>query len=117
MAKIKQNIRHNFGRFFSSSFFRGLDFKTSLIIGLGIAAYIIIVVDLTSELAAEKDEISFVIATLEKSNTPDFTSIQISLILPQTGDIAFLHDVPQIHNIYFTSLSDRAPPSPSGIMV
>ena len=109
MSKIKQNII----RLFSLSFFKGIDFKTGIIIALGIAAYIIIVVDLSSELAAEKDEISFVIATLQKSNTPDFSSIQISLILPQTGDIEFLYDVTQINNICFTALSDRAPPVPS----
>jgi len=113
LTKIKQNIRNYTRKIISHSFFGGLDFKTSLVIALALTAYIIIVVDLSTELASEKDEISFVIATLQKSNTPDFSSIQISLILPQTGDIGFLHNVSQIHNIYFTTLSDRAPPVPS----
>lgn len=78
MAKFLQNKKSSFIRFIKEN---GL--SVNLLLLLGISAYIIIGIDLESELAVQKEEISSVVATLTNSlNTLSFDSADILIVEP-----------------------------------
>lgn len=100
---IKRTINH--------PFFKELDFKSSLILLLGVLAFFIIFVDLTSELASEKDEISTVIATLNKLDNPDINIADTGLNITVSDNIIILQNV-TINQTDVSKLNpDRAPPA------
>lgn len=92
-------------------FFAGTDFKINFLLGLVLFTFIIIGIDLESELAVDRDEISYVVATLNESisgqllNNSDYLTFEI----PQIGLITqsdFYYYSAELYNIP----QDRAPP-------
>lgn len=87
-------------------------FHANLILILGIFTFIVITIDLQTEMAIEKDEISSIVFILEQ--TIDTTLLNKPLIL--NLDFQFVGIIPEtfthrIFNEVFTCLQDRAPPS------
>ncbi len=87
-----------------------LDAKACFILILGALAYIITFTDITSELAAEKDEISSMAAVLNKIDNPDSSSLQICNDLPETGNVTPSYKILISQNDILKNHSDRAPP-------
>jgi hypothetical protein len=90
---------------------KGNTFQQNLILALAFITYLVVTIDLQTEMALEKDEISSVAAILD--NTVDTTildaplDVQINLqfvgIIPITSSYI-------IHNDLLSCLKDRAPP-------
>ena len=95
----------------TTPFFAGTDFKINFLLGLGLFTFIIIGVDLGSELAVDRDEINSVVATLDESISSQLLNNSDNIIVnqPQTGIIIqsdFYYYTTELYNIP----QDRAPP-------
>lgn len=92
-------------------FFRNNDLKANLIFVLGIVFFFVLAEDLGSEMAKEKDEISFYTATMTESvNSINFNTIEPLIFTPVL--IAYLTiektDFSDLNNCTFHS--GRSPP-------
>ena len=93
------------------SLFGGNKFSINLLLLLGIAAFFIVGADLSSELAREKNEINFVLDSLEDScNIPQLLAkgldeIERPLIFKIQISDSFL-----TNSLFNTSVNDRGPP-------
>lgn len=112
MPDTGKNIKSILQRINNHPFIVSIDSKTIILIALGITAYVIITVDLGSELAVEKDEIGYTLATLTNSLTNvNFVTHGFLIINPP-----FLGVVPPIIysflcNDIINFPKDRSPPS------
>ena len=88
-----------------------MEFKSSLLIVLGLMAFVIIVIDLSSDLASQKDEISSVIATLNKLGNPDINIPHTGLNVPVCDDIIIFQNAFLIQTDVIKIHPGRAPPS------
>ena len=94
----------------NNPFFKEFDLKSSLILILGFLAFVIIFVDLTSELASEKDEIGTVLATLDKSGNPEINITNTGLNIPVCDNIIILPNISVNPTDVLNLHPDRAPP-------
>lgn len=108
---MKKIIQKYYSKIKSTPFFEKNDFKANLIFILSVIFFIVIAEDLGSEMAKEKDEISFLSATLTESvDSINFNTIELPVYIPEL--ITFL----QTENTSFTSNlsydfhSGRSPP-------
>jgi len=107
--KSAENISF-FKKAVNHPFFKELDLKSSLVIVLGLLAFAIIFVDLTSELASEKDEIGVVLATLNKLDNPNINIVDTGLNIPVIDYIIVLQNVSINQTDVIKLHPDRAPP-------
>lgn len=91
-------------------FFKELDIRSSLVLVLGMLAFVIIFVDLTSDLASEKDEISAVIATLNKLDNPNTDVPHSGINLHECDNIIILQNLSVNQTDVIELHPDRAPP-------
>ena len=99
---LKKIINHQF--------FKELDIKSSTVLILGLFAFAVIFIDLTSDLASEKDEITVVIATLNKIDNPDTAIAYSGLDIPACDNIVILQNVSINQTDVIKLHPDRAPP-------
>ncbi|MBK8383280.1 MAG: hypothetical protein IPL16_15620 [Ignavibacteria bacterium] len=108
---MKSIIQKYYNSILQTPFFENNDFKANLILLLSMLFFIVAAEDLTSEMAKEKDEISFISATLTESvDFLNFNTIGLPVYSPEL--ITFL----QIQNTSFSKQisydfnSGRSPP-------
>lgn len=107
----KHNIKY-FGRIKSLPFISENSFSVNLLLLLSVFAFVIITVDLQTELAKENGEVENLVAVLSQTiNNPDLTPIILSEIIPQAEEN--LPPVPFItaDNNITSAINDRAPPT------
>ncbi|MBS1494518.1 MAG: hypothetical protein JST55_13465 [Bacteroidetes bacterium] len=90
---------------------KGNSFQQNLILALAFITYLVVTIDLQTEMAIEKDEISSVAAVLD--NTIDSTILDAPL--DANVDFQFIGIISftsthTIQNNFFSCLKDRAPP-------
>jgi hypothetical protein len=108
LIKSLKNITN---KVLSSQIFENSTLKINLLLFLALTLFAVIAVDLNSELAKEKDEITFVIESLEDSDI-DFHADSGSIL---NNDLPF-QELIQHHNLSFTQqevssqTKDRSPP-------
>ncbi len=108
---MKSIIQKYYNSILQTPFFENNDFKANLIFILSIIFFFVLAEDLGSEMAKEKDEISFISATLTESvDFLNFNKIGLPVYSPEL--ITFL----QIQNTSFSKQisydfnSGRSPP-------
>ena len=91
-------------------FFEGWDMMTFVTVGLFGTALLVAGVDLSSELASEKDEMGYVIGVLQNSTSVSFNILDLQIGVPETGDFITSNYTVPIQNVCFDIPSNRSPP-------
>lgn len=92
-------------------FFRNNDFKANLIFVLGIIFFIVLAEDLGSEMAKEKDEISFYTATMTESvNSIYFNTTNPLIFTPVLITYLIIEDTDFSNHERFAFHTGRSPP-------
>jgi hypothetical protein len=106
--KILKNI---FNRFVNSPYIAGNDFKTNFLLALSFITFVIIAIDLETEMAVERDEISSVVATLEESiSTIQLDHSDQNTIKPQPAGLIVLAESSSYNPELYNLPHDRSPP-------
>ena len=92
------------------SFFRGMDIKSKLILVLGLLTLFLIVADLSSEFAKEKNEIGFFQASLENIDDVDAGAEIQDIDIPLSGTIILPKNDFTVQNTASVVHSERGPP-------
>lgn len=111
MKSFSNYIEKLFKKISTNPFLKGNNFQANTLLFLGVITFIIICIDLNSEIAVERDEIAHIIATLSK--TFNYTvSNTSSVINPDLNCLGFVPiTILFFHNSYYKTLShQRAPP-------
>jgi len=105
---VKRELKYYINIIFSS--LSQNSFSVNLLLFLGLTAFILIGIDLGSELSVQKDEITVVVGNLENVINLNVSFSGSSNPLPLSGLIPTLH-FSFSDNIFLTLSQNRAPPS------
>ncbi len=108
---MKTLIQKYYNSVLNTPFFENNDFKANLIFVLSVIFFVVAAEDLTSEMAKEKDEISFISATLTESvDCLNFNVVELPVYSPEL--ITFLHieNTSVSKQVSFDFSSGRSPP-------
>jgi hypothetical protein len=87
-----------------------MDNKTRLILILGVLAFFVILVDLSLEIAKEKDEIGFFVTSLENLDDAGSNLACLGAIIPITDIVILLENNFIVQEITTVVHSERGPP-------
>lgn len=108
---MKNKIQKYYNQVLQTPFFENNDFKANLIFVLSVIFFIVAAEDLTCEIAKEKNEISFVSATLTESvDSCNFNIIELPVYSPQLITFLQIQNTSFSRQIYCDFNSGRSPP-------
>ncbi|MBK7252476.1 MAG: hypothetical protein IPI04_00810 [Ignavibacteria bacterium] len=108
---MKSIIQKYYNSILQTPFFENNDFKANLIFVLCIVFFIVVAEDLKSEMAKEKNEISFVATTLTESvDSCNFNIIELPVYSPELITFLQIQNTSFSKQISFDFNSGRSPP-------
>jgi len=108
---LKSIIQKYYNPILQTPFFENNDFKANLIFVLSVVFFFVAAEDLTSEIAKDKNEISFVSATLTQSvDSSNFNIIVLPVYSPELITFLQIQNTTFSKQISFDFNSGRSPP-------